>query len=302
MHTFIPVPWLPSSLDRLGDTYPTRLVRQLDRIRRELEDRDGDQYAEFCWFAREYPRIYRHHVDHAAFRLRAIHARYVEVFNKLRKSVEKSDGNLFSTETDDITSRAIYWDFESYLTAVNGSLDALARVVGTAYKEQTPPSFNKLCGKSHLTGCADILRAAKTKWVGRLKAYRDCFMHYTPVDTVLTVGLHLRSNGWEMRCRIPTNPNSREILSFRYQRRVELVRYAISVWRHVSALDRSIADEIGRAYESGQFPQRTEHLFFIGARGESARKPSMAPPVAHADLSGAKDLRQPSLGRRAEGF
>src|SRR5690606_20958182 len=101
-----------------------------------------------------------------------------------------------------------------------------------------------LCGKSHLRGCADILRAAKAKRVQRMKDYRDCFMHYTPVDTVLTVGLHLRSNGWEMRCRIPTNPNSREILSFRYRRRVELLRYSISVWRHLSLLDRRIAGEI----------------------------------------------------------
>ncbi len=283
MHTFIPIPSLPSSLNRLENAYPVRLVRQLDRIRRELEDRDVEQYAEFCWFAREYPRIYRHHVDHAAFRLRAIHARYGDAFGKLRANVEESDGNLFSTETDDITSRAIYWDFESYLTAVNCSLDALARVVGTAYKEQTPPSFNKLSGKTHLMGCAEILRAAKTKWVGRLKNYRDCFMHCTPVDTVLTVGLHRRSNGWEMRCRIPTNPNSREILSFRYQRRVELLRYAICVWRDLSALDRSIAGEISRAYKSGEYPQRIEHLFFIGARGESSKKASRAARIAPAE-------------------
>ena len=40
-----------------------RIVSQLDRIRFILDDRDD--MAEFYWFAREYPRAYRHHVGHA---------------------------------------------------------------------------------------------------------------------------------------------------------------------------------------------------------------------------------------------
>lgn len=273
--TFIPVPPLPQSVSAMGRVYPVEVVRSLDRIRRDLEDRSVDQYAEFCWFAREYPRIYRHHVDHAAFRLLAIHRRYTEAFEKLKHDVEKANKasiEIFETSYDDLHSRAIYWDFEAFLTAVNCSLDALARVIGTAYKEQTPPSFNKLCSKMHLTGLADILRDAKSKWVQRLKDYRDCFTHYTPVDTVLTVCMRLYPDGWQLRCRVPTNPNSREILRFRFARRTEILRYSLSVWRSLSALDRRVACEINSKYAAGEYPKRIENLFFIGTRDSGGRK------------------------------
>jgi hypothetical protein len=47
------------------------VVRTFDRIRRMLDDRD--EFAEFCWFAREYPRCYRFHFNGAEFRLTSIH-------------------------------------------------------------------------------------------------------------------------------------------------------------------------------------------------------------------------------------
>jgi hypothetical protein len=84
------------------------------------------------------------------------------------------------------------------------------------------------------------------------------------------MGMELRSNGWEFRCKLPTNPNSREILRFHYSRRTELLRYALCVWRNLTQLDRRIAAEIDRAYKAGEYPARTEYLFFIGARGEDA--------------------------------
>jgi hypothetical protein len=49
--------------------YSPQVVMFFDRIRFEIdadESRSYD-YAEFSWFAREFPRYYRHHVDHVAF-------------------------------------------------------------------------------------------------------------------------------------------------------------------------------------------------------------------------------------------
>ena len=48
------------------------IVRVHDRIRFELDSQD--ELAEFCWFAREYPRCYRFHFEGAEFRLRSIYA------------------------------------------------------------------------------------------------------------------------------------------------------------------------------------------------------------------------------------
>lgn len=228
---FIPIPRRPKALDRHWRVQSVQIVRVFDRIRREMEDRyDDGSYGEFCWFAREYPRIFRHHVDHAAYRLMTIRRRYARAFKELKAAVERANASghdLFETSFDNRLSWAIYWDSEAYLAAVNCSLNALARVVGTAYEEQTPLSFNGLCKKGHLAGIVDLLRSAQMDWVGLLKDYRDCFTHYTPVDAVLVVTMRLYANGWETRCCLPTNPNSREILDFRYARRRELLRYAL---------------------------------------------------------------------------
>ena len=54
--------------------YSPEVVRVLDNIR--FEAGADDQYAEFAWFAREYPRVYRYHLDNVQFRLTHIYAKY----------------------------------------------------------------------------------------------------------------------------------------------------------------------------------------------------------------------------------
>jgi hypothetical protein len=99
-----------------------------------------------------------------------------------------------------------------------------------------------------------------------LKDYRDCFTHYTPVDTLLSVCLRKYRNGWELRAKLPTNPNVREILGFRFSRRVELLRYAVTVYRHMSAFDKAVARALWKLYRVGDFPVRKDALFFVGKR------------------------------------
>jgi len=43
--------------------------------------------------------------------------------------------------------RRIYWDFESFLAEIGIVLDLLARIVGTAYRDEMPPSFSPFCRK-----------------------------------------------------------------------------------------------------------------------------------------------------------
>src|SRR6201999_1932287 len=119
------------------------VVRVFDRIRIALQD--SDEHAEFNWFAREYPRCYRYHLDHAEHRLIAIHNKYVAAHQYAKERVEKQEKNSrlmgFSHPFD---TNELYWDFEAYLSATSSALDLLARIVGTAFNEQTPLSFNKL--------------------------------------------------------------------------------------------------------------------------------------------------------------
>jgi len=86
---------------------------------------------------------------------------------------------------------------------------------------------------------------------------------YTPVDTLLMIVLRRYGDGWELRAKLPINPNVREILSFRFSRRVELFRYAVSIHRHMTALDRAVGREIWRLFRRREFPRRRDKLFFV---------------------------------------
>lgn len=240
------------------------LVKVLDKIRYEIDktDKTGELF-EFYWFTREYPRFYRYHFDHLEHRLKSIHKNYRLVADDMEELLDKSPG-LFSIYNVNVLR--IYWDFEAFLMAMNSALELLARIIGTAFENQTPISFNKLCKKSSFHGPVDILRKAKRRWVDKLKDYRDCFVHYTPVDYLVHTNLIEDSGRMHLRCKIPVNPNIRTSEGFRYSKRTELLKYSITLYRHLMSLDRSVAKEIKSMYRAGQYPKKINNLFFIGQR------------------------------------
>lgn len=244
-----------------------RVVQVLDRIRVQVERKDihGD-YQEFCWFAREYPRCYRFHLDGADHRLRSLHSAVTDLHRELSANLQSQAPDAFESSLANFRVRCVYWDFEAYLSEINIALDLLARVIGPAFATQTAPSFNRFCAKADGRPLSQLFLQAKRRWVSRLKDYRDCFTHYTPVDTLLMVVLRRYGDAWELRVKLPVNPNAREILGFRFTRRMELVRYAIAVHRHMTALDRAVARHIRKLHRLGLFPQRTSSLFFVGRR------------------------------------
>jgi hypothetical protein len=236
---------------------------------------DSEDHGEFCWFIREYPRIYRHHVDHAEHRLRSIEAAYAALHEEAEAEIRQRTATTRSTMSrrgaGRVDTYAIYWDFESCLGAVCSALDVLARVVGTAFKQDTAPNFNRFCKNAPDSPITRAFKSARLRWVLRAKAYRDCFVHFTSVDTLLAASLREYSDCWEVRVRLPVNPDAREILRFRYARRVELLRYAAHVWRQLHALDARVARLLRESYEAGEYPARTERLFALGSRSDPAK-------------------------------
>ncbi|HCI53086.1 MAG TPA: hypothetical protein DE312_07210 [Gallionella sp.] len=242
-----------------------RVVQVLDRIRFQLESGDtvdDPRLGEFTWWAREYPRCYRHHLNCAEFRLRTIHALMSEIHAELAPELA-NNRYTFESALSDIRVSRVYWDFESYLCEVNNALDLLARIAGLVYRRQTPPNFNRFCKFTEDSEMQNIMKEAQFRWVNKMKSYRDCFTHFTPVDTMLSVGLKHYHDGFHIRAKLPINPDTREIMGFRYSRRVELLRYASTVWRHMTALDRIIAKQIDADYTAGVYPRRTTGLFFV---------------------------------------
>jgi len=247
--------------------YSPELVRTLDKIRYDIDKKDKEgEHFEFYWFAREYPRFYRYHISHAEHRLNQIHEKYRMIRDE---EITKIDTSVFQSPEFSVSNHLtheIYWDFEAYLLAISAALDLLARVVGTAYPNQTPLSFNKLCKKTELTGVVDILRKAKKRWVNRFKDYRDCFVHYTPADNRVYADVLSDDGELTLRCKLPTNPNIRTVEGFRYSKKIEVLKYAITLYAHMSALDKAVGKEIMQLYKSGLYPMRTRHLFFVGQR------------------------------------
>ena len=241
-----------------------KVVSFHDKIRADLDFIEG--FEEFCWFAREYPRCYRFHFNGGEFRLKSLYGLMDSLRSDLMHRVSESTGDMYECSVGDIRVAQVYWDFEAFLSEVSITLDLLARVVGPAFREESPPSFNKLCKWSGSHPLLDLFRRAQKRWVSRLKDYRDCFTHYTPVDTLLMVAVRRYADKWELRAKLPTNPNVREILGFRFSRRVELLQYALRVHHNMVMFDKAIARMLSRLYREKKYPLRKDHLFFVGRR------------------------------------
>jgi hypothetical protein len=156
------------------------------KVRQDLND--AEDFAEFCWFAREYPRCYRFHFTGAEFRLKSVHDLMGGLRSDIIRQIARSKDDIFEYSVGNIRVEQVYWDFESFFSEVSIALDLLARVVGPAFSEQSLPTFNTLCKWPGSHPLLDLFRRAQKRWVQRLKDYRDCFTHYTPVDTMLSVG------------------------------------------------------------------------------------------------------------------
>ena len=269
----VPLPTLPALREQSPE-----IVHVLDKVRfgplREIYE-----YDEFIWFIREYPRVYRHHYDHAEYRLFSIYRAYQENHAHAEALISREfdlpvyeDGTSREVSHSDLQEMSysnqevppIYWDFESYLQAISSALDIAARIVGTAFKQDTPPYFNRFCRTAPDSELKDVFVRAQRRWVKRMKAYRDCFVHYTSAETHLTVKIVRYGGAWQLRMKLPVNPQARDILLFRYSRRVELLRYAITLWKHLAAFDRAVAKILWRLYKQEAYPQKTSRLFFSG--------------------------------------
>jgi hypothetical protein len=226
--------------------------------------RDADHGEEYDWFAMEYPRVFRYHLGHAEHRLADIYATYERYHEHFSKEVRGDDSTLEST----VFNREIavlYWNFEDFLSATSCALDIVARILTTGFSSPVPVSFSKFIKKAG-GPFRDILVRANDDWVARFKDYRDCFVHYTPINRLPLIGATRYMNGFELRCRLPSNPNKRENVLFRYNRRTELLRYSLHVYRKLRRLDSDVARAIVDLHAAGRFPARTTNLIGVSMR------------------------------------
>lgn len=248
------------------------------------DDSYGDEYD---WFAMEYARVFRYHLGHAEHRL-------ADIYTVYERHHEHFSGELrgYGSTTESARSNreveVLYWDFEAFLSATSCALDIVARILTAGFAAPVPVSFNKFIKKAD-GPFRDILARASQEWVARFKDYRDCFVHYTPVDRLPTIGVRRYMNGFELRCRLPTNPNKRENVMFRYNRRTELLRYALHVYRNLRKLDSDVARTIRHLHAAGLFPVRTTNLFGVSIRQRADSNRATRDAANHASPRGVTD-------------
>jgi len=182
MVKFKPLPKLPEFNYR-----SPRMVIVLDKIRFELEKDRTNDYSEVVWFLREYPRIFRHHIECAEYRLKNIYNIYESAYKKIIKKIKESNEDIFEYMISGYEIKVLYWEFESLLSSINISLDIISRILSVAFKEEKGATFNKFCKINYDNKYINIFKEEKVKWVSKLKDYRDCFTHYTVVDTLLSI-------------------------------------------------------------------------------------------------------------------
>lgn len=244
-----------------------KIVLTYDKMRFELEKVDAEKHAEFYWYAREFPRYFRYHFDNIEYRLTKIHTLYslhLEEFNE--KYDDENTKNCYEIRISNPYTFQIYWEFEALLNAISTALDILARISGLEFIEQTPVSLNNLAKKKDLFGVVEILRKAKLDWIDEMKNLRDCFVHYSPVDSRPYITFYRTATMWKVWGKLPTNPNIRVADAFEYSKKLDLLKYSIKLYEKLNLLDNDISTYIESLYKEGHFPKRIENLFFIGRR------------------------------------
>lgn len=256
-------------LKPLPDFYNTspKVVKAFDTMRFELDDENSDEYAEFYWYAREFPRYYRYHIDNVEFRIKKIHSLYQLHLNDFLKEADKIEkSNIFEKGIYNTHTYQIYWEFEALLNALSAALDILSRISGLEFEQQTPLSLNQLSKKKDLNGVVDIFRKAKENWIDEMKNLRDCFVHYCPIDSMPRIIFYKTETMWKIWCKLPTNPNIRVVDGFKYSKNLDLLKYSYELYSNFKKLDKEVAEYLLDLYENKKFPKRINYLFSIGHR------------------------------------
>src|SRR5678815_1879631 len=82
----------------------------------------------------------RFHMDAAEFRLKSVHSLLAALKSDLCERQEAAHPDTYSLAVSNLKMQEVYWDFESFLSEVSIALDLLARVIGPAFTQESPPT------------------------------------------------------------------------------------------------------------------------------------------------------------------
>ncbi|MCL4561029.1 MAG: hypothetical protein M1281_10480 [Chloroflexi bacterium] len=175
----------------------------------------------------------RYIADALHYHVMALHSQYEIILNKnMRFSFIASKENINSYTFMDQASP--YYEFDALLAVARRAYDTCRYLLWNAFKPgkdygTVPRSFERtipLCSNLDPLIRKD-LQSSWDKWGSRLTSYRDCIMHYCPVDFGMSnVFLHQEfPNVWTVRAPIPDNPNARSKDKFTYKDKIDALSF-----------------------------------------------------------------------------
>ncbi|HUX30617.1 MAG TPA: hypothetical protein VMV78_08320 [Thiobacillus sp.] len=178
-----------------------------------------------------------------AYHCRQLAEAYVSIVSTARDMPHESDTDYVGRNHPAIQSA--YYELESLLTSARRTYemmrDPLWRLFGPG-KGKAPDTLNetvKACDLPPHLG--KRLTVSDDNFPDKLRQYRNCIQHCTPLDAVPRSLMTQPEPGiWAASCLIPDNPNAKDPRKFVYDKRIDALTYGWQVTNELADLTRSL--------------------------------------------------------------
>jgi hypothetical protein len=158
---------------------------------------------------------------------------------------ERGDVSTFGGQVE------LYFELDALTAKARRTYDALGHVIWDAYghpRDRCPGNFANfldVCNRVPDVLHSRLSQSWNTFGV-KLKDYRDCILHYTPLDTRIGSACMVRLDcgAWSAKIFIPDNPEARAASKFTFDRRLDALNYGWELTSEVIDVSALVADSI----------------------------------------------------------
>lgn len=144
-----------------------------------------------------------------------------------------------------------YYEFDAWLSSAIRVYDTSRYIIWDAFRGTgtIPASFEGVVKKTGENIPDELKQRLEQSWSSygaRIKAYRDCIHHYSPLDFGISTARTKALSGliWSTEMHIPDNPEVRSKAKFRFDNRIDALTFAWSGTVEVVTLVTEIIEAI----------------------------------------------------------
>lgn len=142
-----------------------------------------------------------------------------------------------------------YYEFDALITAARRAYEALRHPLWKAFGNRgpCPRSFETvLTSAKILPELQAVLQQSWESYGRKLKDYRDCIVHYVPIDygTSQIQLFSIPGNIWGLQVPIPDNPDAKSKREFRFNSRLDALTYGWELANEILKLATAVFDAL----------------------------------------------------------